>query len=376
MKRRITPAMGLAVAAVLAAGPVSGCTSAKAKATPTIAVLVSPGAGETYSPDFKQVVEYTSDTGGRLMLASTDAGQTRSVFDESLAGDGANALQREKDQARKAAEAANAFRSISTAEGRSDPMRAFVDLDSRLDQVAHDGVSVVVFGEAIPKSAPLDLTDAKTLANPSASVNAALRVTDLDCRGWTVYLIGAAPGRSAGSETRVRDAWAMLTQGCGGTLRVYSPELSAFPAERSNIAPIKARPEEHLPVGQAAVLSDSELGFKPDSAELRDRDHATALLSKYADYLAGEPTRHLTITGTTSSDGQESGRLDLSRRRAAAVKALLVQLGASSEQIESDGVGTHYAGFINDRRDDGSLDSNLAIKNRNVLITLDGSNGS
>src|SRR4051794_24198672 len=87
MKRHITTAINFSATAVLATCLLSGCTSAEAKATPTVAVLVSPGAGETYSPDFKQVVEYTSDAGGHLLLASTDAGHTRSVFDESLAGD-------------------------------------------------------------------------------------------------------------------------------------------------------------------------------------------------------------------------------------------------------------------------------------------------
>lgn len=370
MKQRLTQGVGLTAIAVITAGMLSGCTSAEAQPRPTVAVLVSPEAGETYLPDFKKVVDYTSDAGGRLVLASTDAGRTRSVFDESLAGDGANDLQRKMDQSKKLAKVANAYRAASSDEGTSDPMRAFVDLDSRLDQVAHDGVSVVVFGQAIPKTAPFDLTDAETLRNPSASVNAALRVTDLDCRGWTVYLIGAAPGLSAGSETNVRDAWSMLLQGCGGSLRVYSPELSEFPAQGSNVNPIKAESDEGLPIEQAAVLSDSEVGFKPDSAEFRDRDHAAELLSKYANYLAADPTHSLQVTGTTSSDGDESGRLTLSEQRAEAVKALLVQLGASNEQVNTKGVGTRYAGFTDDRRADGSLDPDLAIKNRNVLITV------
>ena len=80
----------------------------------------------------------------------------------------------------------------------------------------------------------------------------------------------------------------------------------------------------------------------------------------------------LTLTGSTSSEGNAAHNQDLSLRRADAVQAVLVQLGVPASRITTFGDGSHLPGRLNDIGQNGQLLIGPAIKNRKVVAKLTG----
>ena len=78
--------------------------------------------------------------------------------------------------------------------------------------------------------------------------------------------------------------------------------------------------------------------FGTDSAVIRPE--STATLREIGEMLRAHPALQLTIEGHTDSDGDEKYNLDLSARRAAAVKAHLVEaFGIDAARLETGGLG-------------------------------------
>lgn len=90
--------------------------------------------------------------------------------------------------------------------------------------------------------------------------------------------------------------------------------------------------------GLALTLPD-EL-FDPGSALLRTG--ATPTLDQVAASLRAHPERQILIEGFTDSEGSEAGNLDLSTRRAEAVREALVARGISPQRIAIQGYGEAF----------------------------------
>ena len=78
--------------------------------------------------------------------------------------------------------------------------------------------------------------------------------------------------------------------------------------------------------------------FDINRAEVKPTSYAT--LKEIAQVLKENPSVKIRITGHTDSDGEDAANLDLSKRRAAAVKSELVNIfGVDAARIETDGKG-------------------------------------
>jgi outer membrane protein OmpA-like peptidoglycan-associated protein len=78
--------------------------------------------------------------------------------------------------------------------------------------------------------------------------------------------------------------------------------------------------------------------FATDSAVIRPE--STATLKEIGEMLRARPELRITIEGHTDSDGEEAYNLDLSARRARAVKANLVEaFGIDAGRLETAGLG-------------------------------------
>jgi OmpA-OmpF porin, OOP family len=87
--------------------------------------------------------------------------------------------------------------------------------------------------------------------------------------------------------------------------------------------------------------------FDVNRAEVKPTSYAT--LKEIAQVLKENPTVKIRITGHTDSDGDDAANLELSKRRAAAVKAELVNnFGIDAARMETDGKGEQQPVAAND----------------------------
>ncbi|TDX03234.1 OmpA family protein [Kribbella sp. VKM Ac-2566] len=240
---------------------------------------------------------------------------------------------------------------------------------------------IVVIDSGLPDTGPLNLTVPGMLSADPADVTKLLtaEIRALGVRGMKVTLDGfgytSRPQEPlTGAQTAsVVALWTAVLQAAGAKVE-HDPDPRAGPGPQTQYAtkpvalPKPVSPNFCSP--QTIVYDDaSPIGFLPSSNDFRDRPAAKELLRGLATWLTAVPGRKASITGTTSSAGTEAQRVARSHGRADAVKALLVnELGVEAGQVTTDGVATHFTGYVPDRRPDGSLDPIRAVRNRTVRI--------
>jgi len=134
--------------------------------------------------------------------------------------------------------------------------------------------------------------------------------------------------------------------------RTYEAELARERAEQARLDAQSASARALLLEQQLAVLQarDTERGlvmtlqegvlFEYDRAELKPG--AMRNLSPLIAFLKDYPIRTLLIEGYTDNIGSDSYNLDLSQRRAMAVRDFLVMNGISADRIIARGYGESY----------------------------------
>lgn len=120
---------------------------------------------------------------------------------------------------------------------------------------------------------------------------------------------------------------------------------------------------------EAIAMNDDSLGFKEDSEEFTNDSNEirTELLSGFVN----EGIRNgLLIVGTTSTGGGSSDGIELSNKRAQAVKDELVKLGVPSNKIKILGLGVKSHKYNEEEFVNGNYerDSEAAKENRSVYI--------
>src|SRR5690606_40591875 len=88
------------------------------------------------------------------------------------------------------------------------------------------------------------------------------------------------------------------------------------------------------------IVTMADVMFDVDSARLRPG--ASRMLDRIAAVLHDDPQRRVLIEGYTDSQGQDAYNLELSARRAGAVRQALVDRGISADRIDAQGLGEAY----------------------------------
>src|SRR5262249_4518492 len=84
----------------------------------------------------------------------------------------------------------------------------------------------------------------------------------------------------------------------------------------------------------------------------------------------GHGTEHVTLIGSTSSEGGDAVNNPLSRERANAVRAVLVSMGIPPSRIAAMGDGSHWPGRVKYIGPDGGLLAAQAAQDREVIVRL------
>jgi OOP family OmpA-OmpF porin len=116
-------------------------------------------------------------------------------------------------------------------------------------------------------------------------------------------------------------------------VRAGQRSTSARRAElERELAELKARETEH-----GLMLTLGDVLFAPNQSE--PTTAAVRKLSPLVTILKEQPQRSIRIDGYTDSSGTESSNLDLSQRRADAVRDFLIENGISPRRITARGYG-------------------------------------
>lgn len=320
----------------------------------------------------------------RVTLVNVD-GRPVSAGSETFSSDAGNGIAAEDDRN----QFLNGFGEAVTGLRAQTPE---VDVLTALDLAGRSAGSggqggrpgtVVLVDSGLSTVAPLDFRQRGLLDAPPAETVEALRANDAlpGLQGETVVLAGLGdvaepqPALSPAQRSSLVALWtAIATAGGASCVAVVDePRGGDAPSDAPAVSVVDVPPPPTITPGQTTALpDDNSVGFQPDTAEFRDRNAARAVLTPFAQFLTESPSRRIALTGTSARAGTEAGQVDLSTRRAEAVKALLVELGAPADRITTRGVGSRFPGYVNDVGPDGRQLPGPASANRTVIVEPSG----
>lgn len=331
------------------------------------------------------VVNNAINAGQRVTVVRLD-GNPHVVFSQAFNPQGANSESRKTDYNQYVA---NLNQILQGTQQPATDIRAQApqaDVLSALDIAASEvppGGNVVLMDSGLQTTAPLDFSSGLLNDDPQTIADYLKHAGELppDLRGRRIYFVSlgwtASPQPELGVPDRdkVEQIWADIARDARASCVGFDNSAdtqSAVPG-RPRVTVVTPPPPPQPPVACAVIdLGDANhVGFDFDSTTFRDPAGARATLQKLADVMlrTGES---VTLTGSTSSEGSNGYNLRLSRRRAEAVKAMLVQLHVPASRITTFGDGSHLPGRVNDRGPHGQLLIGPAIKDRKVVARLTG----
>jgi outer membrane protein OmpA-like peptidoglycan-associated protein len=149
------------------------------------------------------------------------------------------------------------------------------------------------------------------------------------------------------------------------TLNIQAPE-----EPETQTATVEAT-EEDLVFETPFELNSTQVMFVANKAVFIDEEAAKTALEPVAEVILAHPDHPILLAGTTATDGTQESCVDLSNRRAAAVKDLLVSaFGVPESQIQTIGLGYEADPFVRgkDRDANGKFVESEGAKNRRVVV--------
>ncbi len=170
----------------------------------------------------------------------------------------------------------------------------------------------------------------------------------------------------------LKNIWSAIIEKTGGVLEIHddptskATEKTEYP-KVSTIDLPKETPiayEAKNDFTEPQFLSEEQCQFLGDSDVYVNPEKVYETVSPIAEYMINKPTFKILLIGTTAGDTDNFVTEDLSRRRAEAVKATLIELGVSEKNIISCGLGSsdpwHIYGV--------GIEGPLAAQNRKVVL--------
>ena len=159
--------------------------------------------------------------------------------------------------------------------------------------------------------------------------------------------------------------WADKGDSIQYTLRIHGPEE---PTAESGTATVEQEP---LVFETPFELNSTQVMFKAESDAFINEEDAKEALKPVAEVILAHPDHKILLAGTTATDGSQQARVELSNRRAAAVKGLLVSaFGVPEDQLLTIGLGFEADPFVRgqDRDANGKFVESEGAKNRRVVV--------
>ena len=383
----------LATAAVLAAG-LAGCgdpSNGEAPSSQALGISIVVGArSNSAAPvweDISRLIPTTLPAGSRITVVAVDGSPDgdglyqHDIPAYDYSGDAVDAAEQVRVQvkttittARAAASEADTLGAINAA------ARSIADIPGPRQLIIDDSM-LSTCGDLRFTEGQLTMA-AEDVAESLKNNRAVEALT-----GYDLTIIGqgaTAPPQDPLNTTdrlRLRAIWEAPLKAAGAQSIAYVDTVLARPpaADLPPVTPVALIPPSPLqpqpptlptPEACAVTLTDDQVSFQPDTADYLDPARAEAAITAAAAAISACPG-HITLTGTTSSAGTAAGRTDTSTARATTVRTTLARLlMIDPSTITVVGNGTDNPWHIEDRNPDGSLNLELAVRNRTVHITV------
>lgn len=244
------------------------------------------------------------------------------------------------------------------------------------------GGNIIVIDSGLQTAGALLYQDQGTLMSPASDVVKFLRQNSQgslipDLQGRHVWLSGfgytAAPQARLDppEQQNVVDQWKAIVTAAGASVCVNSsPDTQS---EAPGLPAVATVPLPAAPVFNScgtAVLSDQgSVGFNDNEPTFRSPSLAQAALLRLAQKLKNG-TEHITLIGSTSSEGSEAHNYTLSGERAQAVEKVLEKDDVNASRFTIVPDGPNYPGRVRDIGPNGQLILSAAEQDREVIVQL------
>ncbi len=241
--------------------------------------------------------------------------------------------------------------------------------------------NIILIDSGLQTVAPLAYQQSSDLMmSPPSDIVAFLKKKGLlpDLKGRHVLLSGFGyaaspqPGLNQAQRNSVIAQWEAIVRAGGGcvtadTLANTASEVSGLPAVSVVTPP--PTPSFRNNCGTIVLSDAGTVGFVVGKATFRDPSAAETTLGQLASTLK-RGSEHITLIGSTSTEGGNAINNPLSLHRAQAVKRVLVSMDIPASRISTIGDGSHWAGRVRDIGANGELLPGPAEQDREVIVQL------
>ena len=265
-----------------------------------------------------------------------------------------NPSDRQKDLSCKQRLIANTI--TATGKGKTpdkvNVFTALLNLQGILVGTRSTSINVVLDGSLL-NTVGIDLTRVNSTTATKAINEVAAKGLLPNCKNWRVSVISSA-------NPNLQDFYNRFFARCGGSLVNWTPNLTAFPADKR--LPLSDRGQ--IPVARTAnrivATLPSDITFEVGRATLSGG--ATEALNQVLSIIPSDATP-IVIDGYTDDTGTNSVNKPLSQARAGAVADWLIRNGITANRITTSGHGSSDPMAPNDTEQHRAA-------NRRVTVTV------
>ena len=173
----------------------------------------------------------------------------------------------------------------------------------------------------------------------------------------------------------LEELWtAILNEAGAKSVHIAKESLEDLEVDTSDyppVSPVDCKLEESViaNLSEPLVFDEEEINFIQDSDQLlTSQEEVESKLKPIVDFLRENSDEKILLAGTTAKYGTQEACIDLSYKRCQTIKQIFVEMGLEEERVSLLGLGYENPFYINDLREDGSQDVEIAKKNRSVIV--------
>lgn len=389
--RRVLPGViARCLAAALVLGPLASCSPSDSTSTIDTVLVIAARAnmpalvdaqGQPVGGALASEVTRLSEAEGTLTIVRDDG--SPKTTSATLTIDKTSSTTRDDSAAANRDTMAGELRLARATVGEADPVTA---LDEAV-RATSAGQGIDMFDNGLSTTGTMLMQtglltqsgDMKKLAAQLKQQRVLGSLKGIHVRWYGLGEVAAPQGRvPEWALAQLKTLYTTLITDAGGTVEflplaaasgngVTTPKVSVVPFV---VQTVSANPSKAASPPISRVLDETQLAFVADSVEFADPSAAAATLKTVAIQLSSGDYPTVWVYGCTArpKGATDAGLKAFGLKRAQRVVSVLIKQGARAT-LRAASLGWACPGYVNDRDANGDLVTDLATRNRRVIIT-------